>query len=127
MLRYPIKLKINRTKIFNDSFNQIKSQTSADMRRKVYVEFIGEEGIDQGGLTREWYNLLSKEMFNQNYALFVRASNGATFQPDPRSVINPDHLFYFKFVGRIIGKALYDGYLVDAFFTRAFYKHILGI
>ena len=33
---------------------------------------------------------------------------------------------YFKFVGRIIGKALHDGYMLDCFFTRSFYKHILG-
>jgi len=34
---------------------------------------------------------------------------------------------YFKFVGQIVGKALLDGYMLDAHFTRAFYKHILGV
>jgi len=40
---------------------------------------------------------------------------------------NEDHLGFFKFVGRIIGKAIFDGQLLDAYFTRSFYKHMLGI
>ena len=36
------------------------------------------------------------------------------------------HLEYFRFVGRIIGKAVYDGRLLDAYFNRAFFKQILG-
>jgi E3 ubiquitin-protein ligase HUWE1 len=38
------------------------------------------------------------------------------------SSVNPDHLSFFKFVGRVIGKAVYDGRLLDAYFTRSFYK-----
>lgn len=82
--------------------------------------------MDAGGLTREWFLLLSKEIFNPNYALFLPSANGNTFQPSPHSKINPDHLSFFKFVGRFIAKALHDGYMLDAYFTRAFYKHILG-
>ena len=43
------------------------------------------------------------------------------------SGVNPEHLDYFKFVGRLIGKALCDGQLLDAHFTRTFYKHMLGL
>lgn len=42
-----------------------------EMYGKLRVQFIGEEGMDAGGLTREWYSLLSREMFNPNYALFI--------------------------------------------------------
>lgn len=87
-----------------DSYNQLKNFKKEDLRTKISIEFVGEEGIDQGGLTREWYSLISREMFNENYALFVRSPNGVTFQPDSRSKINPDHLDYFKFAGRVIGK-----------------------
>ena len=37
-----------------------------------------------------------------------------------------DHLDFFKFVGRVVGKALFDGQSLDAYFTRSFYKHMLG-
>jgi len=42
------------------------------------------------------------------------------------SSINPDHLAHFRFIGRILGKAISDEHLLDAHFTRSFYKHILG-
>jgi E3 ubiquitin-protein ligase HUWE1 len=59
--------------------------------------------------------------------LFTVAADGATFQPNPLSMINNNHLEYFKLVGRVIGKAICDGQLMDAHFTRSFYKHVLGM
>ena len=50
-----------------------------------------------------------------------------TFQPNPNSGANPEHLEYFRFIGLVIGKALIDGQLLDAHFTRPIYKHMLGM
>lgn len=74
---------------------------------------------------------MAREIFNPNLALFVNVpEGGTTFQPNPNSVVQNDrgvnHLDFFKFVGRLVGKALYDGQLIDAYFTRSFYKHMLG-
>lgn len=85
-----------------------------------------EQGYDAGGLTREWLLCLSREIFNPNYGLFEPSSSGNTYQPNPKSYVNPDHLQYFKFIGRFVGKALAENELVDAYFTRAFYKMVLG-
>ena len=55
------------------------------------------------------------------------AADKQTYQPNKNSSVNGDqHMAYFKFIGRIIGKAVYDGRLLDAYFNRAFYKQILG-
>lgn len=97
------------------------------MRGRLHITFRNEDGVDAGGLSREFFGILSKEMFNPNYALFTSTEDGSTFQPNPNSSINPDHLSYFRFVGRIVGKAVSDGYLLDAHFTRSLYKHMLGI
>jgi len=97
------------------------------MRRRVSISFHGEEGMDAGGLTREWYSVLARDIFNADYALFVSSGDSVTFQPNAYSYVNEDHLLYFKFVGRVIGKAICDGQLLDAHFTRSFYKHILGV
>lgn len=51
---------------------------------------------------------------------------GTTFQPNSNSSVNPDHLNYFRFAGQILGLALYHRQLVNIYFTRSFYKHILG-
>jgi E3 ubiquitin-protein ligase HUWE1 len=96
------------------------------MRRRLSVNFHDEEGIDAGGLTREWYSVIAREIFNVEYALFKATSDTVTFEPNAQSSLDVDHLRYFKFIGRIIGKAICDGQLLDAHFTRSFYKHILG-
>lgn len=121
-----LRLNVRRTDVFTDSFHQLKGKTPEEMQSKLRVQFAKEDGIDAGGLAREWFGLLSREMFNPNYALFIPSPNGATFQPNSMSHVNQDHLQFFKFVGRIVGKAICDGFTLDVYFTRSFYKHILG-
>jgi hypothetical protein len=123
-----LRLSVRRQNIFEESFQKLRFCSAAEMRRPVSVTFHGEDGIDAGGVTREWYSELAKEIFNANYCLFDNATHdNVTFQPNPYSHINSHHLDYFKFVGRIIGKAICDGQLLDVHFTRSFYKHILGV
>jgi len=122
-----LRLAVHRNQIFQDSFNKLRHKSPEEMRGKLNIAFSNEEGIDAGGVTREWFSVMAREMFNPNYALFKPTHDGATFQPNPISAVNQDHLDYFKFVGRVIGKAIADGQLMDVFFTRSFYKHILGI
>jgi len=124
-----LRISVRRRDVFLDSFEQLRYKTTEEMRRRLVVSFVGEEGLDAGGLTREWYSVLAREIFNPNYGLFIGTGDTVTFQPNPASgTINPDwHLQYFKLVGRVIGKAICDGHLLDAHFTRSFYKHILGL
>ncbi|KAG7469909.1 hypothetical protein MATL_G00133800 [Megalops atlanticus] len=79
------------------------------------------------GVVREWFDILSNEIINPDYALFTQSADGTTFQPNSNSSVNPDHLNYFRFAGQILGLALYHRQLVNIYFTRSFYKHILGI
>lgn len=63
-----------------------------------------EEGQDAGGLLREWYVIISREIFNPMYALFtVSPGDRVTYMINPSSHANPNHLLYFQFVGRVIG------------------------
>ncbi|OMJ11593.1 E3 ubiquitin-protein ligase TOM1-like [Smittium culicis] len=123
-----LNLNVRRQYVFEDSFHQFAGKSGNEIRGgKLNVKFHDEEGVDVGGVTREWFQVLSRQMFNPDYALFLpSASDRITYQPNPQSWANPDHLFYFKFVGRIIGKAICDQRLLDAYFTRSFYKHMLG-
>ena len=72
-------------------------------------------------------------MVNPDISLFHPVPEGAlTYQPNANSIVQNDeargvdHLDFFRFVGRIVGKALFDGQHIDAYFTRSFYKHMLG-
>ncbi|XP_055542081.1 E3 ubiquitin-protein ligase Nedd-4-like isoform X2 [Wyeomyia smithii] len=123
-----IDIKIRRNSILEDSYRIINSVTKVDLlKTKLWVEFEGEAGLDYGGLAREWFYLLSKEMFNPYYGLFeYSAMDNYTLQINPSSgLCNEEHLNYFKFIGRIAGMAVYHGKLLDAFFIRPFYKMML--
>lgn len=108
------------------------------------VKFRGEEGLDYGGIAREWLHLLSREMLNPQYGLFQYSRDDQyTLQINQDSSkfiqlldcqllpfqflgINPDHLSYFHFVGRILGIAVFHGHCLDAGFTLPFYKQLLN-
>ncbi|KAF8060412.1 hypothetical protein N665_1217s0015 [Sinapis alba] len=123
----PLRISVRRAYMLEDSYNQLRMRSLQDLRGRLNVQFQGEEGVDAGGLTREWYQLLSRVIFDKGALLFTTVGNDATFQPNPNSVYQNEHLSYFKFVGRMVAKALFDGQLLDVYFTRSFYKHILGV
>ncbi|PLW29099.1 hypothetical protein PCASD_19760 [Puccinia coronata f. sp. avenae] len=124
-----VQLNVRRPHVFQDLFHSLARRTGDELKyRKMSVRFYDEEGVDAGGVTREWLTILVKQMLDPNYALFTgSAADSKTYQPNRASAVNPDHLGFFTFCGRVIGKALYDGRVVDAYFTLAFYKHLLGI
>ncbi|XP_064013633.1 E3 ubiquitin-protein ligase NEDD4 isoform X1 [Pogoniulus pusillus] len=122
------EMKIHRTAILEDSYRRIVAVKRADfLKARLWIEFDGEKGLDYGGVAREWFFLLSKEMFNPYYGLFeYSATDNYTLQINPNSgLCNEDHLSYFKFIGRVAGMAVYHGKLLDAFFIRPFYKMML--
>ncbi|XP_035538161.1 E3 ubiquitin-protein ligase NEDD4a isoform X1 [Morone saxatilis] len=122
------EMKVRRNAVLEDSYRRILSVKRADLlKARLWVEFEGEKALDYGGLAREWFFLMSKEMFNPYYGLFeYSATDNYTLQINPNSgLCNEDHLPYFKFIGRVAGMAVYHGKLLDAFFIRPFYKMML--
>lgn len=124
----PLQLSVRRDLVFLDSYKGLSFKSGDEIKYgKLSIRFHGEEGVDAGGVTREWFQVLSRQMFNPGYALFIPvASDRTTFHPSKASHINEEHLLFFKFIGRIIGKALYEGRALDCHFSRAVYKRILS-
>ncbi|XP_073791958.1 E3 ubiquitin-protein ligase NEDD4-like isoform X39 [Danio rerio] len=123
------EMKLHRNNIFEESYRRIMSLKRPDsLKARLWIEFESEKGLDYGGVAREWFFLLSKEMFNPYYGLFeYSATDNYTLQINPNSgLCNEDHLSYFKFIGRVAGMAVYHGKLLDGFFIRPFYKMMLG-
>uniref|UniRef100_A0A671PYS7 E3 ubiquitin-protein ligase HACE1 n=1 Tax=Sinocyclocheilus anshuiensis TaxID=1608454 RepID=A0A671PYS7_9TELE len=120
-------LLVHRDSIFRSSCEVVSKSSNEKLKQGIAVRFHGEEGVGQG-VVREWFDILSNEIINPDYALFTQSADGTTFQPNSNSSVNPDHLNYFGFAGQILGLALYHRQLlVNIYFTRSFYKHILGI
>ncbi|KAH0479028.1 MAG: uncharacterized protein KVP18_001992 [Porospora cf. gigantea A] len=121
-----LRLTVRRESVFTDSYYQVHNNADL-LRGRLVVHFQGEEGVDGGGLTKEWYSILSKEIFNPDYALFTRLGDKAEFNsPNPASGVNVQDMEFFRFVGRVIAKCAYDGHHMDAYFTRSIYKSIVG-
>ncbi|OBZ75469.1 putative E3 ubiquitin-protein ligase hulA [Grifola frondosa] len=127
-----------------DSYAEIMRQTPNDLKKRLMIKFDGEDGLDYGGSpgvlfhcpiivdecldvrSREFFFLLSHEMFNPFYCLFeYSAHDNYTLQINPASGVNPEHLNYFKFIGRCLGLGIFHRRFLDAYFITAFYKMIL--
>jgi E3 ubiquitin-protein ligase HUWE1 len=74
-----IRVNVRRDQIFVDSFYQISRRSGEDLKHRLDVKFSGEEGIDMGGVSRDWFLELSKQLFNPNYALFIQSADKSTF------------------------------------------------
>ena len=119
-------IKVRRKNIFEDAYQEIMRQTPEDLKKRLMIKFDGEEGLDYGGVSREFFFLLSHEMFNPFYCLFeYSAHDNYTIQINPNSGINPEHLNYFKFIGRVVGLGVFHRRFLDAFFVGALYKMML--
>ncbi|XP_071494531.1 E3 ubiquitin-protein ligase Su(dx)-like isoform X2 [Diadema antillarum] len=123
-----VKISVSRNTLFEDSFHQIMRLQAYDLREaNFYIIFRGEEGLDYGGVAREWFFMLSHEVLNPMYCLFEYANKtNYCLQINPASSVNPDHLQYFRFVGRFIAMALYHGKFIYSGFTMPFYKRMLN-
>jgi len=123
-----MKIEVDRHRILEDAYRVIMSFKPEELKQKIQIKFVGEEGLDYGGLRREFFTLLSHEMCNPNYSLFQYShENSYILEINPKSGINPEHLFYFKFIGRVIGMAIFHNEYLDVSFTVPLYKGILGI
>ena len=80
----------------------------SEWKKNLRISFEEEAGVDEGGLTKEWFSLLSKQMFDENMALFLKSSAGSTYFPNPKSAVQPEHVEMFDFIGKFVGKALFE-------------------
>ncbi|KAG7207270.1 hypothetical protein KM043_008944 [Ampulex compressa] len=124
-----LKLHIRREHLLEDAFTRIMAASKKDLQKgKLVVIFDHEEGLDYGGPSREFFFHLSRELFNPYYGLFEYSANDTyTVQVSPMSAFVDNYHDWFRFSGRVLGLALVHQYLLDAFFTRPFYKALLRI
>jgi len=122
-----VKINVRREHVFEDSFTEIMRIKPHDLRRRLYIQYKGEEGLDYGGVAREWFFMVSREVLNPNYCLFKYVGqNNYQMEINPASsVANLEHLKFFQFFGRFIAMALYHGKLIDTGFSLPFYKRML--
>lgn len=121
-------LEIDRENLLHNSCEQVLWATPDQLHQSLRIKFANEPGIDAGGLVREWFTLMTKEVFDDATGLFYTSGNGDTMMINPASSeASVDHLMYYQAIGRFIGRALFEGTLIEAHLALPICKHLLGI
>jgi ubiquitin-protein ligase E3 C len=95
----------------------------------VFINVYGaeESGIDIGGLFKELWTELSSKAFDPNFGLFKVTGDQMIYpSPSARMVHGPDNMKLFEFVGKVVGKALFEGIVVEPKFAHFFLSKLLG-
>ncbi|KAG4097829.1 hypothetical protein H8356DRAFT_940448 [Neocallimastix lanati (nom. inval.)] len=94
------KISISRNNLLNDAFDSIMNLSIIELKRTLRISYIGEEGTDAGGLLRDFFYQLSKEIGNPNYLLFkYHNKNSYELEINPKSdMADPQYMRYFFFL-----------------------------
>ncbi|KAJ9566356.1 hypothetical protein OSB04_002322 [Centaurea solstitialis] len=121
------EMLIDRAQLLAESFEYIAHADPETLRGGLFMEFKNEEATGPGVL-QEWFFLVCQAIFNPQNALFVACPNDRRrFFPNPASKVDPMHLEYFSFAGRVIALALMHKMQVGIVFDRAFFLQLAGI
>lgn len=106
------------------------TEQSISLQGVIRVRFINQQGlheagIDQDGVFKEFLEETIKKVFDPSLNLFKTTSDQRLY-PSPISYVQDNHLQLFEFVGRMLGKAVYEGIVVDVPFASFFLSQLLG-
>lgn len=115
-------LQVNRSRILADTMTALHSAAPQDLKRPLKVQFVGEQGVDEGGVAKEYFQLLSAQLFNPEYGMFKVDSESRYLWFDPFSYNEPND---FWTVGAVLGLAIYNNLPgLDVNFPIALFKKL---
>ncbi|XP_048570079.1 E3 ubiquitin-protein ligase UPL6 [Triticum urartu] len=119
------RFKIRRSRLLEDAFDQLSLLSEEDLKGPIRVSFVNEHGveeagIDGGGIFKDFMENITRAAFDVQYGLFKETVDHVLY-PNPGSgLVHEQHLQYFHFLGSLLGKAMYEGILVDLPFATFF-------
>ena len=118
-----LTLNIRRENLIEDTLNEISLNADC-LQNELRIKFKGEAGVDQGGVRKEFFILLIRQIFDPNYGMFNYNSktrlywfNHYSFEPKIK----------YELIGTIFGLAIYNNTILDVKLPLAVYKKLLGI
>ena len=97
-------IEINRDTIIEDTLNSL-IRSDINFRKPLRVKFNGELGVDEGGVQKEFFQLLIRKLLDPNYTMFTYKEdsrmlwfNGNTFESNMK----------FELIGMVMGIAIYN-------------------
>ncbi|XP_044942212.1 ubiquitin-protein ligase E3C isoform X3 [Mustela putorius furo] len=127
-----INVTIRRNYIYEDAYDKLSPENEPDLKKRIRVHLLNahgldEAGIDGGGIFREFLNELLKSGFNPNQGFFKTTNEGLLYpSPAARMLVGDSFARHYYFLGRMLGKALYENMLVELPFAGFFLSKLLG-
>ncbi|XP_006002235.1 ubiquitin-protein ligase E3C isoform X2 [Latimeria chalumnae] len=127
-----INVTIRRNYIYEDAYDKLSPENEPDLKKRIRVHLLNahgldEAGIDGGGIFREFLNELLKSGFNPNQGFFKTTNEGLLYpNPSAQMLVGDSFARHYYFLGRMLGKALYENMLVELPFAGFFLSKLLG-
>ncbi|ORE05395.1 hypothetical protein BCV72DRAFT_230001 [Rhizopus microsporus var. microsporus] len=120
-------LEIRRDYIIADTLLQLEEKSIHDLKKQLRVQFVGEEGVDEGGVQKEFFQLIVREIFDPKYGLFNynEESRLCWFSHNP--VLDNVNVREYKLIGLLLGLAVYNSVILDLHFPLALYKKLMNV
>ncbi|XP_039709331.1 ubiquitin-protein ligase E3A isoform X2 [Pteropus medius] len=121
-----LRLKVRRDHIADDSLVQLEMiamENPADLKKQLYVEFEGEQGVDEGGVSKEFFQLVVEEIFNPDIGMFTYDESTKLFWFNPSSFETEGQ---FTLIGVVLGLAIYNNCILDVHFPMVVYRKLMG-
>ena len=99
-------------------------QDSTELKKPLRVTFAGEEGIDAGGLTAEFFLLLTNKIFQPEYGMFEVDEDSQLAWPNPATFDSAEE---FRLLGIVLGLAVYHMATIALPIPLALYKRLIGV
>ncbi|CAM9468222.1 unnamed protein product [Ectocarpus fasciculatus] len=117
-------LTVNRVHLLQETLAQISRLKDSDLRKRLKVVFRGEDGVDEGGVTKEFFQLLTVQLFDQSFGMFVPAGEEGRVLWFNKDCVWADE--EYGLVGLLVGLAVYSGVILDVPLPLVVFKKVLG-
>ena len=111
-------LRVRRDQIVRDSLQQLQRMDKMDLRKPLKIKFIGEEGVDEGGVQKEYFQVITRELIDPKYGMFVQNKKTRTLWLNGRTFEAPVR---FELIGTLLGVAVHNSVLIDLRFPSVLY------
>lgn len=125
-------IEVRREHIIRDAMIQLDRIKTQDLKKQLRIQFVQEEGVDEGGLQKEFFQLAIREILHPKYGMFIlnEETENYWFHPSQYSGSgDPDlvAMHEYRLIGKLIGLAIYNNIILDLRFPNVIFKRLLGV
>ncbi|CAF0852396.1 unnamed protein product [Rotaria sordida] len=121
------KICVRRNHLIEDALIALEYQgieQPAELKKQLFVEFEGEQGHDEGGLSKEFFQLITEQIFSPEYGMFMADEETRSLWFNPSAPEDLDR--EYTLIGMLLGLAIYNSIILDIKFPPVLYRKLMG-